>query len=478
MHDLFQHKGVRYRVAYGGRNGTKSYSFGNKAIDRCCQEKTDIVVFREYQTTIKKSVHKLICERISALNVGEAFHITDNKITNYNTKSTIIYQHLNNNYEEIKGMERVDIGWFFEAEDLQKESHDIVDPTIRRTPAMTRDPELWYEFNPRYEDDFVYQNFIVKPKSNAVVVNINYLDNPWCPPDQIKLANQCRAENEDEYRHIWLGEPRNSGGLVYPMFDPKVHIRDVDINRIEPVANFFMGQDPHTVYYPFCVWLGREPRGDGTFNYFIYNEYPTINSKDFNGKLYHELRKEKKCALTLNQRATIYKILDNTTTDTYPSIQIKARGIDTRFAKGAGTSSTTSNTRGIIVEMADPAHGGLVFQTPPEHMIDSQREVIKELLSYDKCQPMSAFNEPRLYVSSHCKNMIDSLKFHRFDRDGKEREDEKRKDPSDALKICMATAQMYKHAIKTEPKQYKPVPDTVDNLRSQYLGAGSTVTMR
>ena len=170
--------------------------------------------------------------------------------------------------------------------------------------------------------------------------------------------------------------------------------------------------------------------------------------------------------------------MDNTTTDTYPAIKIKARGIDTRFAKGAGTSSTTSNTRGIIVEMADPAHGGLTFQTPPEHMIDSQREVIKELLSYDVDQAMSAFNEPRLYVSSHCKNMIDSLKFHRFDRDGEEREDEKRKDPSDALKICMATAQMYKHHVPTEQKKYKPVEDHIGSLTSQYFGAGSTVSMR
>lgn len=478
MHELFQVPGVRYRVAKGGRCGTKSYTFANKGIERTCQEKTDIVVFREYQTTIKKSVHKLICERIRALNVGEAFHITDSKITNHNTKSTFIYQHLHDNYEEIKGMERVDIGWFFEAEDLQKESFDVVDPTIRRTPAMTRDPELWFEYNPRYEDDFIHDKFVVKGDPQAAVVHINYTDNPWCPDDQIALAEKCKRSDINEYRHIWLGEPRNTGGLVYPMFDPEIHIRDVDLSRLEKVGNFFMGQDPHTVYYPFCVWIAREPRGDGTYNYFIYNEYPTVSSKDFNGKLYHELRKEKKCALTLRQRATLYKILDNTTERTFDNVKIKARGIDTRFAKGAGTSSTTSNTRGIIVEMADPAHGGLTFQTPPEHMIDSQREVIKELLSYDIDQPVSAFNEPRLYVSSHCKNVIDTLRFHRFDRDGKEREDEKRKDPSDALKIGMATAQIYKHEIKQDPKPYRPIPDNVDNLREQYLGKGSTVSMR
>jgi hypothetical protein len=433
-----------------------------------------VLFTREVQTTIKESVYQLLCDTIVRLGYQEYFEVLKNEINGkmYNTK--FIFKGLKDmNNDDIKSYEAIDIAVVCEAQNFSEDSFDKLDPTIRKPGS-----EVWFQFNPEYEDDFVYQFCIVSPPDNMIGDHVTYLDNPWTSEEIKTQAERDKRNDKEKYEWKWGGRPRNTGGKVYPMFNEKVHVRDVDINRIEPVANFFMGQDPHTVYYPFCVWLGREPRGDGTYNYFIYNEYPTVNSKDFNGKLYHELRKEKKCTLTLRERATLYKILDNTTLDTYPKIKLTARGIDTRFAKGAGTSSTTSNTRGIIIEMADPAHGGLVFETPPEHMIDSQRENIRELLSYDVDSPMSAFNEPRLYISSHCRNMIDSLKFHRFDRDGKEKEDEKRKDPSDALKICLATAQQHKHAIKQEPKQYMPEPDNVDNLREQYLGKGSTVSMR
>jgi len=283
------------------------------------------------------------------------------------------------------------------------------------------------------------------------------------------MADRCKRENPDEYRYIWLGYPRNVGLLVYPQFDYDIHVRAVDIARIEHVANFFMGQDPHTVYYPACIWVGRLPRGDGSFDYYIYNEWPLKST--FDGKLYHELRKEKKCTLTLKQRAKIYKLLDNTTDNTYYGINIVARGIDTRFAKGAGAPSTTSNTKGIIREMADPKSGGLIFETPPEYMIDSQRDRIRELLEWDTDMPRTAFNEPRLYVCPHCENMIDTLRFHRFDKDGKELEDQKRKDFGDALKILMATEQQHKHidrVVESEEEMMEE-PDRVRELQEQFL---------
>jgi PBSX family phage terminase large subunit len=476
METLFE--GVyRYRVAYGGRSSAKSYGFADAALEVLVENKNDIVVCREFKTTIAESVHKLLKKRIAHHKLTHLFDITINSITYLPTGSKLTYMHLHDNETEVKGLEGNTICWIFEAHNLSKESWKYLNPTIRRTPTMNRDPEFWIEFNPEYADDFVYSEFIESDKENCKCLYLTYLDNPVCPQDQIELAEQERRNSEDEYNHIWLGLPRKTGGLVYPMFDPDVHIRDVSLERIEPVANFFMGQDPHTVYYPFCIWLGREPRGDGTFNYYIYNEYPMLSSRDFNDKYYWELRKEKKCALTLNQRATLYKILDNTITSTVPSIEITARGIDTRFAKGAGTGSTTNNTRGIIVEMADPANGGISFECPPEYMIDSQRERIKELLSYDKNMPITAFNEPRMYVSPHCKNVIDAFKFHRFDRDGKEREDEKRKDPMDAVRIAMATEQQHKHKNKyvEENKFDKQAPDAVSNLRSAFMGKESLV---
>ncbi len=470
----------RYRVAYGGRCSGKSYGFADMALERMVARHTDIAICREIQTTISDSVHKLLKNRIKYHKITHLFSITINSIIYNPNGSKIVYKYLHDNETEVKGLEGNHVCWIFEAHNLSAESWKYLNPTIRRTPDMPCDPEFWIEFNPEYADDFVYKNFIESNLKNCTTQYITYLDNPFCPADQAELAEQEKKNDIDEYNHIWLGLPKKTGGLVYPGFDRNVHVRDLDLKRIEHVGNFFMGQDPHTVYYPFCVWIGREPRGDDAYNYYVYNEYPT--SGTFNNRYYYELRKEKKCALTLKQRANIYKILDNTIVDTVHGIQITARGIDTRFAKGAGTGSTTSNTRGIIVEMADPAHGGLRFETPPEHMIDSQRENIRQLLYYDKSLPITAFNEPRLYISSHCVNMIDTMRFHRFDKSGKEREDEKRKDASDALKIGLAIAQQYKHKSKKDTIKktvlYKQPCDPVQQLRDQYMGKYSVVQLK
>jgi len=468
-----------YLIAEGGRAGQKSYAYADMCLCRMIQACIKVAVCREFKTTIADSVHALLKERIKFHGIEHLFHVTNNSIDYTPNGSRLIYKHLHDNETEVKGLQGTMICWIFEGHNLSAESWKYLDPTIRKTPEMDREPEFWIEFNPEYADDFVYKKFVESNDPDVAHIYLTYLDNPWCPEDIKRKAEKCRREDEDEYNHIWLGQPRKTGGIVYPMFDPDVHIRDVDLNRIEPVANFFMGQDPHTVYYPFCVWLGREPRGDGTFNYYFYNEYPRTDSNDFNGKYYWELRKEKKCALTLKQRATLYKLLDNTISKTIPAIRLTARGIDTRFAKGAGTGSTTSNTRGIIIEMADPANGGLSFECPPEYMIDSQRERIKELLTYDTSLPITAFNEPRLYVSPHCHNVIDAFKFHRFDRDGKEREDEKRKDPMDAVRIAMATEQQHAHKYKKKESKYKkPQSDAVTDMRAAFMGKKSTISMR
>jgi phage terminase large subunit len=461
---------VRYRCLWGGRAGQKSYGFADKALEHMCARRTDIAVCREYEATIKDSVHKLVKERIDHYKLNRCFKITNNEILYPPNGSKIIYKHLHDNVDEVKGLEGTDICWIFEGHSLLKKSWDLLDPTIRRTPRMTRDPEIWIEFNPDFEDDFAYQEFVVKTGRDRIAVYTTYLDNPWRPEETIQKAERCKRENEDEYNHIWLGYPRNVGGLVYPQFSMDHHIRDVDLNRIEHVANFFMGQDPHTVYYPACVWVGRMPRGDGTFDYYIYNEWPMLNT--FGGKYYHELRTEKKCTLTLKQRAQIYRLLDNTFDRTYYGVTIAARGIDTRFAKGAGAPSTTSNTKGIIIEMADVRNGGMTFETPPEYMIDSQRDRIRGFLDWDRLIPLNAFNEPKMYVMSHCKNMIDTLRFHRFDKDGKEKEDPKRKDFSDALKICMAIEQQYQHVNRLVKKE-ELIPESVDRiaeLKEMYLG--------
>ena len=62
----------RYKVLYGGRGSGKSYAVADTLIFHTCQKQCVVVCGREFQNSIKDSVHSLICQRIEANGLGES----------------------------------------------------------------------------------------------------------------------------------------------------------------------------------------------------------------------------------------------------------------------------------------------------------------------------------------------------------------------------------------------------------------------
>jgi len=460
---------VRYKVAFGGRGGGKSYSFADAALAKLLSEKMTITACRELKTTIHDSIHALLKERIAYHGLDDVIKATDCGFKCSNG-SILNYKHLHNNVTEVKGLHGTKICWLFEGEPTTKESWEILNPTIRLPGS-----EIWIEFNPDDPDGFVYRKFVVdfgnfgytEVPGDTHCVHIDYLDNSLCSEELIRQAEECRRNRPDDYRHIWLGEPSTVGSRVYPQFDPKVHVRDYNLDKLKNTANFFMGQDPATVYYPFAVWIARIQKGEKEFDYWIYNEFPTLDM--MGGKYFHEIRTERVCSLTLKQRATMFRVLDNTIDRSYNWLDIKARAIDTRFVKASGAASTTLKTRGLIQTMSDPGNGGMRFETPPESRIDTQRDTIRELLEYNAdLGVVAGFNEPHLYVAAHCYNVIDAFTHHRVSRQTKA-EDPGRKDPIDAVRITMALMEEYQHTKPSAGQVVVPEVDRVDELRRRWL---------
>lgn len=452
----------RYKVFYGGRGGGKSYSLADAALSKMLSERMIITVCREMDTTIRDSVHRLLIERIDYHNLRGAFDITGDMIKCVNG-SILNYKHFHNNISEIKGLQSTKICWIFEAENLTKESWDVLYPTIRMP-----DSEIWLEFNPDNDDDFVMQRFVYGNDPDAIVVKINYTENDKCPPVLINEAEKCKRQSPEDYEHIWLGCPSSVGSRLYPMFETDVHVRPYSLEKVRDTAMFFMGQDPATVYYPFCVWMARVAKGEKEFDYIVYNEFPTVGM--MHGRMFHEYRNTDICNLTLKQRANMYRIFDNTIHIMHNWISIEARGLDTRFAKASGAASTTLGTDGLLHTMAAPGNGGMRFETPMERNIDGQRDEIRELMTYDTGLGLVfGFNEPHFYVMPHCYNVIDAFKHHRVDKK-KKCEDPTRKDPIDAIRICLATMAEHSHILKEKMQtEITPVVDAAKMLRETWL---------
>ena len=70
----------RYKVAYGGRGSSKSWSIGRSLIAKSMESKIRVLCTRQLQTSIANSVHKLLCDTIDNLGVNDYFEITQNTI--------------------------------------------------------------------------------------------------------------------------------------------------------------------------------------------------------------------------------------------------------------------------------------------------------------------------------------------------------------------------------------------------------------
>jgi phage terminase large subunit len=77
--------------------------------------------------------------------------------------------------------------------------------------------ELWFSWNPNLPSDPVdvlLRSEITPP--GAVVVEVNYRDNPWFPEVLQKEMEYDRSRDPDKYAHVWLGEyQRNSEARVF-----------------------------------------------------------------------------------------------------------------------------------------------------------------------------------------------------------------------------------------------------------------------
>ena len=202
----------RYKGAYGGRGSGKSHAFAQYIVIRCTSARTDVVCLREIQRSLKQSVKKLIESKIEALALGAHFELQHDRILGKNG-SMIIFEGLaNHTAESIKSLEGFDIAWFEEAQVASQRSLDLLRPTIRKPGS-----ELLFSWNPRFENDPIETLLRgEKPPPDAIVHEVNFIDNPWFPAVLRDEMIYDRERDPDKYAHIWLGEyVRNSEARVF-----------------------------------------------------------------------------------------------------------------------------------------------------------------------------------------------------------------------------------------------------------------------
>ena len=290
----------RYKLYYGGRAGGKSYAFADCLLLLARQKKLFIACVREVQNSIKDSVYKLLKDRAEYYKFDD-FIFYEDRIENIVTGSKFIFKGLKDqNKQNIKSLEGVDICWCEESQAITKESFEVLDPTIRKSGS-----ELWFSMNRENENDAIWRAIAANPDDQTLIVKVNYYDNPFCPDEMKYLAEKCKAENLDDYMHIWEGEPISLGD--YKLFNVK-DVREAMIPKMDSSTSpLIIGLDiaragsDKTV---FCLRKGR-----WVMKFEVIKGYDTVEVADKLTNYITELHPAKAFLDLGNSGAGVYDIM-------------------------------------------------------------------------------------------------------------------------------------------------------------------------
>lgn len=197
-------KPARNRVLHGGRASSKSWDAAGFATFLTDNYKLRVLCVRQFQNKISESVYALLKIQIERFGLRGRFDVQRNKIISTKTGSEFMFYGLWRSIDEIKSLESVDILWIEEAHNLTEEQWKVLEPTIRKEGS-----QVWVIFNPRLASDFTYQRFVVNPPPSTIVRQINYDENPFLSSTMRQIIEAAKAEDEEEFRHIYLGEPKS-----------------------------------------------------------------------------------------------------------------------------------------------------------------------------------------------------------------------------------------------------------------------------
>ena len=254
---LFDPAKARYRVLYGGRGGSKSWNIARALLLKGCEQTTRVLCAREFQTSIKDSVHKLLVDQIANLGIEAHYEVTDRTIRGVNG-TEFIFVGIKNNTNNVKSIEGIDIAWVEEAQSVSPNSWNVLIPTIRKA-----DSEIWISLNPELPTDETWKRFVINPPENSVIQKINWNDNPWFPEVLDLERRALQGRDTEAYNNVWEGIPRQTvNGAIFAkevtMAELEGRICNVPYDLTKPVhAIFDLGWADQTACW-ILQFIGQE----------------------------------------------------------------------------------------------------------------------------------------------------------------------------------------------------------------------------
>ena len=192
---------LRYRGCYGGRGRGGSWNFARALLIHGAQSTLRILCGREYQSSLRDSVHQLLTDQIDMMGLGALYEIQQTGIYGRNG-TEFLFKGFKRDVAQIKSTEGIDILWVEEAQNTSEESWRVLIPTVRKPGS-----EIWLTWNPDLETDPTHKRFIVDPPARSIIRKVSYTENPFLPDVLKEEAAELARKDPEAYAHVWGGEP-------------------------------------------------------------------------------------------------------------------------------------------------------------------------------------------------------------------------------------------------------------------------------
>ena len=249
--------------------------------------------------------------------------------------------------------------------------------------------------------------------------------NPWAGWERMKT--ELKRETKERILCRAYGVPTKAMAGRFPLFNERVHvIRHADVPQgtkyhwVDPASgrNWFMLWTVHDVAGRIVVYREWPSQQDYIPGVGYAGEWALPDGSKLDGKIGPAqqdfgfgLERYKEEILRVEGGEEIFE-----------------RAMDSRFGNSQTLAREHPTT--LIEEMSDL---GMNFMAAPGDSIDEGIAMVNSALHYNPEQPVDALNQPKLYISENCKNLIYALQTY-TGADGKKGAT---KDPIDVLKFVV-----------------------------------------
>lgn len=198
------------RCSWGGRGSAKTRSFAKMIAARGYKYGKEgvsgiLLCARQFMNSLEDSSLEE-CKRAiedepwlaAYYEVGEKF------IRSRDGRITFAFAGLDRNIASIKSKGRILICWVDEAEPVTDEAFSTLIPTLREE-GDDWNAELWVTWNPKRKSAAVEKRFRGVDDPRIKGAELNWRDNPKFPAKLERDRQRDKANNSEQYPHIWEG---------------------------------------------------------------------------------------------------------------------------------------------------------------------------------------------------------------------------------------------------------------------------------